>query len=154
MVVGVHFGAADAEQSEQLEVFPLVELFRLALVVEARCQILHDFLSHEVAGEKVVLLQQFLQEEQLAGLVSRDHVIEDELEPLGDVHLEEVVFADELAVDFVQRVVEFHELFPLVVLVRKNVFPQVHLHKVQQLEEELTDAQVLADHLSFGEGEN
>ena len=35
-------------------------------------------------------------------------------------------------------------------LVRKYVFLQVHLHEVEQLEEQLTDAQIFADHLALG----
>ena len=50
------------------------------------------------------------------------------------MHLEEIVFPDQLPVHIVESLVQLHEFLPLVVLVRKYVLLQIHLHEIQQLE--------------------
>lgn len=70
------------------------------------------------------------------------------------MHFEKVVFSDKFTVDLIKSVVKLHELLPLVVLVRENIFSQVHLHEVKQFEKQFTDPQIFANHLSFGQREN
>jgi hypothetical protein len=70
------------------------------------------------------------------------------------VHLEQRILPHQLVDDLVQRVVQLQKLVFLVVLVRKDVLPQVHLHEVEQLEQQLADAEVLADHLALVDGED
>lgn len=70
------------------------------------------------------------------------------------MHLEELVLADQLVDDLVEGVVEFEELVALVVLVGEDVLLQVHLHEVEQFEEQLADAEVLADHLPLEDRED
>jgi hypothetical protein len=65
-----------------------------------------DLLTDEVVHEEAIIVQQFFQQVELAGLVVGDDIVEDELKPLGDVHLEKGVFADEFVDDFVEGVVE------------------------------------------------
>ena len=90
----------------------------------------------------------------VAGLVVGDDVIEDELKPLGNVHLEELVLTHQLVDDLVEGVVELEELVALVVLVGEDVLLEVHLHKIEQLEKELADAEVFADHLPLEDWED
>jgi hypothetical protein len=106
------------------------------------------FLVHEIRSEELIVGQKFLEESQLAGYVAGYDIVEDELEPFGDMHFEEIVVADELTVDVVESIVELHELLTLVVLVREDVLLQIHLHEVQQLEQQLRNTQVLANHLA------
>ena len=65
-----------------------------------------DLLIDEVIHEEAIIAQQFFEQVQLAGLVVGDDIVEDELEPLGDVHFEKGIFADEFVDDFVEGVVE------------------------------------------------
>lgn len=79
-------------------------------------------------------------------------VFHDELEPFGDMHLELSIVPDEFLDDFVEGVVELKELVSFVVFVRKDVLLQVHLHVVEQLEKELANSKIFANHLSFQHG--
>lgn len=112
-------------------------------------EILDDLPVHKIVDKEKVVPEQFLQEVQLTWLIVGDDIVEDELEPFGDMHLEELILADQLVDDLVEGVVELEELVSLVVLIREDIFFQVHFHEVEQLEEELADAEVFADHLTL-----
>ena len=70
------------------------------------------------------------------------------------MHFELFVVADELDYYLVNCIVELEEFVFLVVLVRKDVLFQVHLHEVKQLKEKLTYPQVFANHLSLNHRED
>ena len=89
----------------------------------------------------------------MALLVLDQDVLDDEVDPLGDVYFEEEVVANQLVDDFVDDVVELPELPPGVGVLVEDVagahlpLPHLHvlvhevlLHVEQQLEEELADA--------------
>ena len=46
-----------------------------------------DLLVDEVIHKETIVAQQFFEEIQLAGFVVGDDIVENELKPLGDVHL-------------------------------------------------------------------
>lgn len=116
LVGGVDFAADDAEQSEDLQVllFDVVLVFVFGVVFG---EVLDDGAVHEVVHEEGVVLQQFLQQVQLAVFVFGDHVVQDELEPLRNVHFEQQVVADQFVDHLVERVVQLQEFVAFVVLV-------------------------------------
>ena len=118
---------------ENLKIFFLGKLFRLSLVVETAGQVLYYVLIDKIGSEKLVILQQLFQHRQLAGYVTRNNILKNELEPFRHVHLEEIIFPDQLPVHIVESLVKFHEFLFFVVLVREYVLLQVHLHEIQQL---------------------
>ena len=91
--MSVHIEPWDTEQLEYLQILFLCELFWLWFVVEATCQILHYLLVNKIGCEKLVAVEELLYHWELAGDISCDYVLEDELEPFWDVHLEEHVFS-------------------------------------------------------------
>lgn len=57
-------------------------------------EILDDLPVHKIIDKEEVIPEQFLQEVQLAWLIVGDDIVEDELKPFGDMHLEELILAD------------------------------------------------------------
>lgn len=57
-------------------------------------EILDDLPVHKIIDKEEVVPEQFLQEVQLARLIVGDDIVEDELKPFGDMHLEELILAD------------------------------------------------------------
>lgn len=154
LVVGVDGLANYAEKSEDLKVLLLMVMGSFSFGNIVAGEVLNNLSIDEVIDEEEIVSEELLKKVLLARLVVGDDVVEDELEPLGDVHLEERVFADQLVDDLVEGVVEFEELFALVVLVGEDILFEVHLHEVEQLEEQFADSEVLADHLPLEDGEN
>jgi hypothetical protein len=70
-------------------------------MAEATGQILDEILVDEIGNEELVFTQHLLKQGQLAGNVTRYHIVQHKLKPLTDVHLEEVVVSDQLTVDVV-----------------------------------------------------
>lgn len=83
----------------------------------------------------------------MALLVLNQYVLDDEVNPLGDVYFEEEIVADQLVYDFVYNVVELPELPPGVGVLVEDVagahlalshlhvlVHEVFLHVEQQLE--------------------
>ena len=104
-------------------------------------------------------------------LIFDQNVFNHKINPFGHINLEEKVVSYQLIDDLVDRIVELIEFFKLIMLSFEDigglpdlsvflVFPiffhvsslEVLSHEEEQLEEELTDAEILADHLSFEDG--
>lgn len=151
----VNFLTADAEQSENLNVFSFNELLMIRRSIrEASRQILYYLLGDEVVDEEFIVLEKLLEQIELAIDLWSNYVVQNELKPFGDMHFEEIVFADQLSVNFVKSVVKFKEFFFLIMLVWKDIFFQVHLHKIKQLKQQLTYAEIFTNHLAFSLREN
>lgn len=101
-------------------------------------------------------------------LVFYQNVFNDKIDPFRHVNLEKEVISHQFIDNLIDGVVEFIELFKLIVLSFEDIggFPDVSIflvfsiffqvsslkvlsHEEKQLEEELTDAEILADHLSL-----
>jgi hypothetical protein len=113
-----------------------------------------DFLVDEVIDEKFVIFEKLFHEIKLAWFFISNNIVENELKPLRNVHLEEDVVSDELIDNFIKSIVKFNELVALVMLIRENVFLQVHLHEIEKFEEQLADTEIFADHLTFVDWED
>lgn len=85
----------------------------------------------------------------MTGLIAANHILEHEHDPLWNVHLEQLILPDQFPDHLVNGIVQFHELIAFVVLIRKDFLLDVHFHVEEQLEEQLADAQIFADHLAL-----
>jgi hypothetical protein len=112
------------------------------------------FLVNEVIDEKFVIFEKLFHEIKLAWLFISNNIVENELKPLRNVHLEEDVVSDEFIDNFIKSIVKFNELVALVMFIRENVFLQVHLHEIEKFEEQLADTEIFADHLTFVDWED
>ncbi len=79
-------------------------------------------------------------------------ILDDGHDPAADVHLEVHILPDQFSDYVVNGVVHLLELHALVVPIWKYVFQDVHFYEVQQLEQQLADAQIFADILPLAEG--
>lgn len=132
MIICVDFLTADAEQSENLYVFSFNELLMLRRRIgEATRQILYYLLSDEVVDEKFVVLKKLLEQIELTIDLWSNYIVQNELKPFRDMHFEEIVFADQLSVNFVKSVIKFKEFFFLIVLIWKDILFQVHFHEIK-----------------------
>lgn len=94
LIVGVDSLAYNAKQPEDLKVLLLMVVRSLSLGDVVAGEILDDLPVHKIIDKEKVVPEQFLQEVQLAWLIVGDDIVEDELEPFGDMHLEELILAD------------------------------------------------------------
>lgn len=70
-----------------------------------RGKILNNFFRYKVVHKKTIITKKFLQKSKLTGFVIRNHIIENELEPFGYVHLEKRIFSDQLVYDLVESII-------------------------------------------------
>lgn len=98
-------------------------------------EVLDDLFVDEVIDEEFVILEKLLHEVELAWFFIGNNIVENELKPLRNMHLEEDVVSNELIDNFVKSIVKFNELIALVMLIRENVFLQVHFHEIEKFEE-------------------
>ena len=94
LVLRVHLPATNAEQPKKLEILLFDEFLVVVCTCEARGQIFNYLLRDKIVNKEVVVLQQLLKQVELAIDVGCNYIIKDEFEPLGDMHFEQVVFAD------------------------------------------------------------
>jgi hypothetical protein len=90
----------------------------------------------------------------VTNLITVDNVLKDKQNPFGDMHLEEAILSDQFTNDFINGIVKLHKLVALIMFIGKDLLLDIHLHVEQQLEKQLADPKVLADHLSFLNGED
>ena len=101
----------------------------------------------------------------MVGLIFCQHILNDEVDPLGDIDLEEQVIPDQLVDDLINDIVELPEFAPGVGVVVEDVtrrsltfwhfdvlILEIFLHVEEKLEEELADSQIFADHLPLVNG--
>lgn len=88
LVVSVNGIAHNAEQSENLEVFLLVVVSSFGLADVVGGEVVDDLAGDEIIDKEVIIAQQFLKKIELTGHVAGNHIVEDELKPLRNVHLE------------------------------------------------------------------
>lgn len=105
LVVGVDGVADYAEESEDLQVLLLVVVRVRGGGGVVRGQVVDDLLVDEVVHEEEIIPQQLLQEVELAGLIVGDHIVQNKLKPLGDMHLEQGVLADQFVDHLIKSVV-------------------------------------------------
>lgn len=103
-------------------------------------QVVEQLFGNKISHKEVILLKQFLNHPQMTGFIAVNNILEDEHDPLRNVHLEQSIFSDKFSDNLVNGIVQFHELIALVVLVRKDFLLDVHFHVEKQLEEQLADA--------------
>lgn len=106
-----------AEEPEYLQIFLLV-VMRMRGSSSVMCgQIVDDLLVNEIIHKETIIPQQLLQEVELTGLVVGNYIVQNKLEPLGNMHLEQGIIADKLIDDLVKSIVELKEFITLVVLI-------------------------------------
>lgn len=84
----------NAEKPENLKIFLLVEHERVLLVDHAISQFTHQMISNAIFDQEIIILEKLLKKIEVAWLVHHHHVLDDKINPFGDVYLEEKVISD------------------------------------------------------------
>lgn len=79
----------DAEQSEDLEVLLLDEDEVILLPKHLLSQILYQYFIDKVFDDELVAPEHLLKKVEVAWLVLDDDVLDDEVDPLGNINFEE-----------------------------------------------------------------
>ena len=74
-----------------------------------------------VLHQKLVILEQLLQQHQMAGLILPHHVPYHKIDPLRHIDLEKQVIPDQLVDHLVDRVIQLLEFLQLVLLLFEDV---------------------------------
>jgi hypothetical protein len=105
----------------------------------------------------------------VARLIFSQNILNDKIDPFGNINLEEQIVSHEFIDNFVDGVIKFIELLELIMLSLKDIGPyqglifilfvffdipacEVHPHEEKKLKKKLAYPQVLAYHLALEDG--
>ena len=91
----IYSDACDAKKSQNLKILFFIKQWRIMhFLQQVISKVNQQFFGNKVCDKEVIFLKQLLKCLQVTGLVAVDNILEDEHNPLGDVHFEKSVFPD------------------------------------------------------------